>query len=1783
MMLAADLITTLRGALPAEESSNLIAALRQDPLVWQSLHDDSFLAKVLKKAESDSGIWCPAELAVLSMGVELSVSKLRSKREQIKDTALSLLATTKFEETIESRTIPSTLSQAGLIALGMREKTIATDSLLQVIERILPVSTGEYTNTFQVWRTSLACLFGMLSDPQELLQSLLPKQGSKIRIEWISHIILSDPAEYDTQIGTIYELMNQVSLGIQVGWLIDLNRIGKRKIVVALAKRILEDRKGSEGNGVKLTDTAIFKGDHYASKVMETQYLAELEQLAENSDEARLLLDSASEGLKSWIRDLDQQKEWINPETSSENVYPSQTLDEENPVAQIMKTGALKEESQKRIEIVKAAANRLVTLIHEDPDSIFPRYALGWQPIEIIKKLSDLALYKEAFFCAEAFITLRPADTGLISSACELAGKMGDPKKAVEFAGLLVLFDPENIKWRRNLAEKYQAAGDFDHALEERQKLLTLNDLPDIKDWLALADTSIQAGNMEKAFDACNAILAAEPENDLALAYLGKALLETGDLDEAIGTLSKATRIEPGRAKPWLWLAESLDKKGENEKALDTLRSAVIAAPNSVETNFAIAKACMDSGNQSEALPYLRKAARLSPDSLPVVIGLVETLEKLGHGLDAKTVVDSAREQWPGDHDLAYLQGKILAECGEVDEALQAFEIALSVVPERPDWFIDYAEIAFGEEGGYILGQKQPPSIEKIDQIINALEKQTGEDEPDFRAKILLAEAYIAKGEPQKALESYQETINDPAAKKEDWSWRNRAGLARAALTLDKSDMALTALREASVLKPDSDLILRNLAEAYASAHLIPDSNAVAKQVIHLRPEDPDTLRWFADLMCKNGNFNEAINALSTAKNLAPENCDLLLRIADIEFTKGDPEKSRTELNTILDLGCSNSDELEQGARIALKLEDTNLAQTFLEREIALDPKHTIEMRPVLAGIYRILGNPQPGLDHIQRTIQEKPDDPALYVFQADLLNDLGKAEAALASLEHVKAIMDSEGNSRIWEDEKDEELLPAAWKNALSSSAISKRFMEYYRNCGDYPSAITHADTAVETDPQNLDLRFQTILLTFSALSDDKVLEFTKDEALGSNKEKNQQLPLADLNGIYASLISTRANLLMDKDQLQDARRIIEKAVDQLPTAQVIKHAQARCLKLSGHYGEALEVFEQALSKDVDHPDSITTKQLRLDPTWELDGYWKAITALSLGQWERANRYFLEYQERFPKSPRSHLGRVIFIVTAAENQKFFEQIGSTVHAPGKKFLEHAAFDEFERELVLCSRNTNPACAKRWETRGKAVYTPDLTIVKALAMLPKNSDDASAFVCVLKDLKNVNAMLQVAQKFPDDPKVLANLALNLMETNPESSYKAAERAHDLDPENPIYSALASRCAEICADLPKAIKFIGIALQNWSEETEWQIRAAKMNEANGDIEEAINHWEQVTVLQPGKIEPLIELGKNYLANEESQKTIEILESGRKNNPNSVELYLVLARAYEISGNLVEALDNAAYAGQLDNKSSAPLLLCGEIALNMGDMQRAQEFANSALARNPENVKVILFASKIASRRKGPIASLDVIDHAIANGNNSVPVMLEKAAILQKLGKKNEAFESLQALASRVPDNAEVMSALAESQLALGKNLDAVDSAHRALKIDPDISDMHLLIGLYQGKNGQLDLAVDHLSEALRIDTSNVEAYLALANILKERRDFAGARKTYEEAINYCPDQAMPFYQLAMMLKESKDYSGTESLLRKAAALAPDDVNIKRQLGAVIALNLVHNAQEVTRSQ
>jgi tetratricopeptide (TPR) repeat protein len=86
---------------------------------------------------------------------------------------------------------------------------------------------------------------------------------------------------------------------------------------------------------------------------------------------------------------------------------------------------------------------------------------------------------------------------------------------------------------------------------------------------------------------------------------------------------------------------------------------------------------------------------------------------------------------------------------------------------------------------------------------------------------------------------------------------------------------------------------------------------------------------------------------------------------------------------------------------------------------------------------------------------------------------------------------------------------------------------------------------------------------------------------------------------------------------------------------------------------------------------------------------------------------------------------------------------------------------------------------------------------------------------------------------------------------------------------------------------------------------------------------------------------------------------------------------------------------------------------------------------------------------------------------------------------------------------------------------------------------------------------------------------VSAYLELGAVHQDRRQHTQALDAYRRAIDVAPDNPQPYYEAGLLLKEGRDYQGAEDMLRRAAHLARNDVNIHRQLGALVAINLVHS--------
>ncbi|HTX79442.1 MAG TPA: tetratricopeptide repeat protein, partial [Longilinea sp.] len=190
-----------------------------------------------------------------------------------------------------------------------------------------------------------------------------------------------------------------------------------------------------------------------------------------------------------------------------------------------------------------------------------------------------------------------------------------------------------------------------------------------------------------------------------------------------------------------------------------------------------------------------------------------------------------------------------------------------------------------------------------------------------------------------------------------------------------------------------------------------------------------------------------------------------------------------------------------------------------------------------------------------------------------------------------------------------------------------------------------------------------------------------------------------------------------------------------------------------------------------------------------------------------------------------------------------------------------------------------------------------------------------------------------------------------------------------------------------------------------------------------------------------------------------------------------------------------------------------------------------------------------------------------------------VQLARAKLIENVCGVNEALPVYKQLANNDSEDDEVLAALAAALYAKGNHDEAAKNANQSLRSNPNQPRMHLLLGKYHGAIGQLDQALHHLGEAVRLDPANFEAYMDLGKIYHGRRETAKALAAYEQAIQLSPGDFKPYYQSALIMKEGKDFVGAEKMLRKASGLAPDDLDIHRQLGAVIALNLVHNSMEV----
>lgn len=1391
--------------------------------------------------------------------------------------------------------------------------------------------------------------------------------------------------------------------------------------------------------------------------------------------------------------------------------------------------------------------------------------------------------------------TVPPTDWHSLAN-CAL--NAGDLEQALEVSRLVLSKDGNDGVAHTLLGQAHAAREDYAEAVEHLERATHL--LPNhAAPWLALASLYQQLGQNNKALDTLRAGAHAAPDLYEIQLALGESYLQEHAPTQALAALRAAARLLDAAGeitapadmlnRVELGLGQTLLQLGHLEEARNTLLRAYQANPENPAAALGYAQVLLALNDPNSALAPIRMALQSRPADRKACLAYARCVLDFGTGATSEDLADACRRlkdliaSDPEDAEANAYLAEILSAQGDYTGSLQTFQAVMETpLMQEMDWKVRL-QIGLGR-AALELGQ--------VDAAIAALQEAAQADPLYPLTQRLLTEAYQAAHLPEDAYRA-----------------------ARTALALAPNDL--------DTLVWFAELICRLPEAAGASqAQLLREAVGVLHRATQLAPERTDLLVRLAELQRRTGEESAAQASLHRLL-AAPEARSLdLYQAAQLLQAMGDAGGAVACLESALQLGGASQAALASP-----------------------EAPRLVDLLTGLADARQQAGSLDQALEALNHALQIDDQNTGLYTRKAGLLltqaNDLESGtEEHQARLEQAAGAM--EAAARIKPDDASVQLRAAVYQRAagnlfqamghaaqaLKGNPTSQEAQAASQLSADLARALLMPETArrlLQADSSPDEAIPPTLMAIRYCLEGELALDANDLEkatqALVSGLELAPELPR--LLALQARLTARRLPGPADQaaniaSWISSARELFQNAMESLDSTAASTPVWAH----GGLPGADAAGLRSALAE----------------------------AALELREWGAALNLAREAQVLAPQEPYAHWLAARVLTLRAEAQRLYQQLEAVRRSPGLPALSAAAWTEFQtaiqtagdllKRAFTMSKNyrREPAyqaeemsarqMLERWSVRGQAAFQPSPEHAQALAGLSPDPEDTAAFIACLSHTGDLTMASAAGRQFPNHPLVLAQLALALAQDKPRQALAAAQASLDAAMRKSASAARKSQSSESNAllrpdDLPLlyalqarlyrnyghrlgdqqiAGQAIQAALEIWPDEPRWHAMAAEIYLKIDDLQsisqtpKAISHLEQALHLEPNQAEHPRRLGEIHLQRGRPSEAIPVLERACQLSPEDPRPWMLLAHAHQARGDLQQADLRAERAGMLAPDWIEPLIVRSEVALAGGRLDEAQAHAQVALQLDPLQPNALMvLARSLQAAGQSDKALLTLSKALEQTGAPPLPLKMEQVRLLHAAQGLKPALEALETLAQANPNQAEVLALQAELLEQDEQSEAAVRAAQQALRAysmteSPDqnqIFRLHNLAGRLLSSSGQLDQAIHHLSEAIRIRPESAEPYLELGRVHLERRQYPQAQRAFQQAIASAPADPRGYHQAGLAYKEARDYLEAERLLRKASDLAPKDVGIRRLLGAVVALNLVHNrrpsSQEIPASR
>lgn len=298
---------------------------------------------------------------------------------------------------------------------------------------------------------------------------------------------------------------------------------------------------------------------------------------------------------------------------------------------------------------------------------------------------------------------------------------------------------------------------------------------------------------------------------------------------------------------------------------------------------------------------------------------------------------------------------------------------------------------------------------------------------------------------------------------------------------------------------------------------------------------------------------------------------------------------------------------------------------------------------------------------------------------------------------------------------------------------------------------------------------------------------------------------------------------------------------------------------------------------------------------------------------------------------------------------------------------------------------------------------------------------------------------------------------------------------------------------------------------------------------------------------------------------------LLQKSAKNNPDSVGVKLMLARAARAKGDMTVAQQNYRDAAKLNPRNVEAATGLAEISIETHDFTTLSQVADSTIAAAPQAANPYVWRGMAEGSRNEldkaeadfhqalkldpknatayfELAQLRLMQKKLPEGRT----LLEQSLLYNPNGSQAlrllastfvfekqtpKAISRVQEQIAKSPQNNDMYDLLAELQLSNGDSAGALTSAEKAMQLNPNDSSAVMVYSRAEISQGDPTKATAKWEQWTKDHPGDARAFTLLGTLRETQGDRDGAMASYKKALAIQPEQPIAANNLAYLMVET----------------------------------------------